>query len=694
MLKINKAYIFYILSFLCFTQQGIGQVVRDTTQVLALPRFTGWVDNNHLKKEEFRDGKTVIKSVNIHTGAEAEIANKKEKNVTIEVKVIDGDIYWIGPTGKEQLTRTEAEEKVPMLSPDGSTVAFLRDNDLYSLDIQTKNEVRHTFDGADAIMNGFASWVYYEEILKRDSEYRAFWWSPDSRYIAFYRFDDRNVPIVPLHNPIGQHGHIEYTRYPKAGDPNPKVKVGLLEVQHNQVRWAKFDEEQDQYFGKPFWRPDGSGLLVQWMPRRQNNLKLIEVNPKTGGTQELYDETQKTWIDWVNRFYWVKDGFVMVRDFEGWEQIYYHDSNGKLRQRLTTGENWQVHIVRIDQKQGIVYYTSATENATRTDFYRVGINGRGQRRLTTGAYSFSKISLSPDGKHFLTQYSNAVTPPKLALVQVESGRSKELADARGAEFDTKRFRNREVLWMETPDGLRLPASITWPRNRVAGKKYPLVVRIYGGPKYQIVTDSWVDPTWSKQDDEEINVVLEHRGAGFNGKAGLDYLYGNLGKWEMTDYIEWIKLLRQNPYVDSSRIMITGGSYGGYLTAMALTYGAGYFNYGIADYPVTDWRLYDSHYTERYMGLPVDNPKGYEFGSVLNHVDNYQRKGDAMLLIQHGIMDDNVHIQNTYQLVDAFQRKNKSFELMVYPTERHGWKGPKIPFTVRAKEAFYKKYINN
>lgn len=227
-----------------------------------------------------------------------------------------------------------------------------------------------------------------------------------------------------------------------------------------------------------------------------------------------------------------------------------------------------------------------------------------------------------------------------------------------------------------------------------GKKYPVAINIYGGPNYQAVSDEWFTTLQEVDVNPVIEVGFAHRGSGDLGKQGLNFLHRNLGKWEMTDYIAWIKWLRNNPYVDTSKIMITGGSYGGYLTAMALTYGAEYFKYGISSFPVTDWSLYDSHYTERYMDLPKDNPEGYRFGSVMTHVGNYQNYGPSMLLLQHGTMDDNVHIQNAYQLADTLQKLGKPFELMVYPGQRHGFLGPKSRFVLKARNSFKDRYLFN
>ena len=350
----------------------------------SLPTITGWKDAGHYI-EQVREGKkSVLYAVDVVTGKRTPYTPIARKAAAM-VKVSDGEVVYIAPDGSpKQLTRTMAEEKNPVLSPDGKWVAFTRNNDLYAIEVASGREIRYTTDGSDVIKNGYASWVYYEEILGRGSNYRSFWWSPDSRNLAFLRCDDSRVPVYPLYNVKGQHGQLEVNRYPRAGDPNPEVSVGIVPVEGGSVVWAAFDPKNDQYFGTPFWRPDGSGLLVQWMPREQNNLKLYDIDPATGSKTEIYNEEQSTWVEWIEGLHWVKDGFMMIRDFDGWEQIYLHHSDGSLKQKLTSGRMWGTKITRIDEKNRQVYFTSKGEISTRNDFYCVGFNGKNQRRLTFG----------------------------------------------------------------------------------------------------------------------------------------------------------------------------------------------------------------------------------------------------------------------------------------------------------------------
>lgn len=657
---------------------------------LNLPLIQQWVDDQHYIKTEIEDRKRITYKVDATTGEAEPYSPPALPSKFNTLRIIDGDIVF----NKKQLTQTSEKEATPLLSPDGKWIAFTRENDLYAYELASGREIRYTTDGSEVIKNGYASWMYNEEILGRDMDYRAYWWSPDGKYLAFFRTDESMVPAFPIYNASGTHGYTEYYRYPKAGDPNPEVSIGIVPVEGGDIVWADFNPKVDQYFGTPFWRPDGSGLFVQWMCREQNNLKLFEVNPQTGEKVERYNEQQSTWIDWIKDLTWLRDGsFLIIRDFDGWEQIYLHQADGSLKKQLTHGRNWNTKVIRVDEEKGVVYYTSCGEISTRTDFYSVHFNGKGQKRLSFGDYTHKRISLSPDNSWFITYYENVSTPTCIAIVNVKTGEWRKIADSKGPDFDKRRneFSHREMLWLKTADGFDLPACITWPKNMQKGKRYPLIVHIYGGPNAGTVAERWT-PLRFMDEEECIRVSLDHRGSGHCGKRGMNCMHRNLGKWEMEDYIAWIKQLRTYPQIDSTRIMITGASYGGYITSLALTYGAGYFQYGYAKSGVTDWRLYDSHYTERYMDKPQDNPEGYKAASVLTYADRYQTQGEAMLHIEHGMMDDNVHVQQSIQLIDTLQHLNKKFEMMFYPNERHSWIGVKMKFTGGEMSHFIKKWL--
>ncbi len=677
-----------------------------------LPNIIGWADDNYyleLKKKE-GDKKAKVYAIDVVSGEEKvhrdleqyaalvdtgiSVANPASNNEahTRLIYVKNKDLYFLD-TGKKsfkQLTKTAAEEKNPILSPDDNYVAFTRDNNLFAIVVNDGKEYQYTSDAADAIYNGWASWVYYEEILGRRSRYRAFWWSPDSRHLAFFRFDDAKVPVFPLYNAEGAHGFLENARYPKPGDPNPEVRVGMVPVTGGSVVWADFNEKDDQYFGAPFWAPDGKQLVVQWMNRGQDNLKLYAVDPETGKKTEIYNETQSSWVDWFESIEFLADnkGFIIKSDKDGWGHLYLYGMAGRLKNKITQG-NWTVtNAVHVDEKKRHVYFTAKKEASARTDLYRVRLDGKELTRLTFGAFTHN-TQPSPAGTYFITTYSNVAMPQKMALCKSGGAMMQELGDSKTEKFAEYELAKTELFRVMTPDGYDLPVLWTLPLNFDPNKKYPVLISIYGGPEAGTVSDSWrnINLQWLAQEGV-IQVAMDHRASGHFGKAGVALMHRNLGKWEMNDYIEVAKWLQAKPFVDKTKICITGGSYGGYVTCMALTYGADYFTHGIALFSVTDWKLYDTHYTERYMDTPAENPEGYKNGSALTFANKYK----GVLRIVHGMMDDNVHMQNSIQLVNALEDIGKHFEFMLYPGQRHGVRGTKATHLRNENYRFYYKYL--
>ncbi len=644
--------------------------------IKSIPTYRGWADNSHYIENRIEGQQTKPYTVDVRSGEAVPSAAAEVNKALVSVK--NKDIFYKDAAGIEkQLTRDTLLEKNPILSPDGIQVAFTRNNDLYSIDINSGVEIRYTTDGSDVIYNGWASWVYFEEILGRASRYKAFWWSPDSKKIAFMRFDDTKVPVFPIYNSKGQHGFLENTRYPKAGDKNPEVKTGIVNAGSKGIIWTDFDPKMDQYFGTPFWMADSKSLWMQWMNRDQNTLIIYSLNPQSGSKSIIYEEKQSTWVDWFDNMYFLKNGqgFILKSDKSGWGHFYYYGLEGNLKKQLTSG-TWRVtELLMVDEKNQEIYFTARQENSTRNDLYRVGLKGTEEpQRLTFGDFDH-QISLSPDGKHFITTYSNLTSSPKSALMDTKGNVIRELADSKGLAFDSYKLPKTELSYYRTRDGLELPMTVILPLNFDPTKKYPVWISIYGGPDAGRVFDKWNSPLgqtywWAKEG--VIQVAIDNRSSGHLGKTGMDFIYRKMGKYEIEDYMDAAILLKSKPYVDGSRIGITGGSFGGYMTAMALTYAADVFTHGIANYSVTDWGLYDTHYTERFMGTPQNNPEGYRITSPIT----YAGKLKGSLRIVHGTMDDNVHMQNSIQLIDKLQDLNKHFEFMLYPGERHGWGGAK------------------
>jgi len=666
-----------------------------TNITTSLPQVLGWLDDSHflLNKKEHADSPYKVFLVDCKTGKQQPSNSNllgKEKQESISVSIKKDDIF-LEEEGKpsKQITTTPEVEINPTLSPDKKYIGFTRNNDLYTINIETGKESRLTNDGSNLILNGYASWVYFEEILGRRTRYRSFWWSPDSKKICFMRMDDTNVPLFPIYSEAGQHGFSENTRYPKSGDANPTVRIGITSPDGGNVNWADFNEKDDQYFGMPYWTPDSKNVLVQWMNRGQDNLKIFAVDPSTGNKKVIYDEVQKTWVDLDDQggrinFLNGNKGFIIKSDKDGWEQLYLHNPDGTLKNKITNGEHWSTDILYIDEVKNLIYFTSRKENSVRNDLYKVSLDGKIQQRLTFGDFTHA-VDLSPNGSYFITRYSNSQTPDKIALADNKGKIITELGDSKGTAFDNIEIAKTEIIRVPSEDGLfQLPVRITWPLNYNPNASYPVMINIYGGPNAGTVRDGWQfngQTQWLAKEGL-IQVSMDHRASGHFGKNGVNYMHRNLGKWELKDWITIVKWLRQHG-ADSTRVGIAGFSYGGYMTCMALTAGAGYFTHGLAGGSVTDWRLYDSHYTERYMDTPNENPDGYNAGSIMPHVEKYK----GLIRIYHGTMDDNVHMQNSLQLIKKLQESKKHFEFMLYPGGRHGWGGPQQAHSTNENNSF-------
>ncbi|HUR10272.1 MAG TPA: DPP IV N-terminal domain-containing protein [Flavitalea sp.] len=648
-----------------------------------LPVIRGWADDEHyleIKKNE--EGKSQTYSVEVKSGKAIPYDEKAE-------------IKSAPSTSSLGLNNNERNVT---FSPDYKWVAYTRNNNLFVTEVATKKERAITSDGSDVILNGYASWVYFEEILGRASRYRAFWWSPDSKKIAFMRFDDSQVPVFPIYVSTGQHGLVENQRYPKAGDKNPEVRFGIAMVENNFATvWADFDPKNDQYFGSPLWTNDNR-LWVQWMNRGQDNLKIYEINLTNGNKTEIYDEKQPTWIDLDegNRVEFLSgnNGFILKSDKNGWENLYLHDSNGKLRNAITTGNFWGTSILKIDEKKKLLFFRARKENSARYDLYRVQFDGKGLVRMSFGDYSHDAVMISPDGKYFITTYSNLSTPTTVALADMKGKVIRELGNMKGAEFADYAMPRMEMIRVPSSDGVfQLPVVITYPVNFDPLKRYPVLISIYGGPNAGTVYDRYRmtggTTQWLAQEGI-IQVSFDNRSSGHFGKIGLNYIHRQMGKWEIEDYMSCGRFLRAKPWVDTTRFAITGGSFGGYMTCMALTYGADVFTHGIANSSVTDWQLYDTHYTERFMDAPIENPEGYKNTSPITYAGNYK----GLLRIIHGTSDDNVHMQNSIQLINKLEDLNKHFEMMFYPGERHGIGGAKGMHNRNEALAFYYKELLN
>ena len=502
------------------------------------------------------------------------------------------------------------------------------------------------------------------------------------------------------------------TRYPKCGDPNPKVRIGIADLDRGgEVVWADFNEEEDQYFGTPFWGADSRRFFVQREPRTQNTLDLYAVSPEDGSKQCIYHETYPTWLDWIDGMLFGRDGLYMVRSFEtDWQQIYYLSYDGTVCKRLTDGQNWRVRLLTVkegkktasyDGTASEVVFTAERDSRIRSCLYMARKGA--VRVLSDPDCMVAMVSVSPGKDYAVGMESSLSTPYRFRLFDfAKPARSRLLADSADPDDPSLgMFPAPRVETIRTEDGLELPAIVLLPKDFDPSRKYPVHMDIYGGPDTPMVYDRWIRPGYEEFSmNGIIEVIADCRAAGHNGRAGLDAIYGRLGEKEVQDFVAWAEHFKSLPYVDGEKIGVEGFSFGGTMTALLVLEHSDAFHYGIAGGGVYDWALYDTHYTERFMDTPQNNPEGYAATRVTAHVAAYPVTYDAdpkevapvMLKLTHGTGDDNVHYQNTLLLVNELVRAGKKFELMVYPDGLHGYRGYQAGHFDAANMDFWLKYL--
>jgi dipeptidyl-peptidase-4 len=582
------------------------------------------------------------------------------------------DLYHLPMDGSPalRLTRTRGEEQYAQYSPDGRFVAYVRGRNLFVTEIATQTELAITQDTDPHLRNGEASWIYYEEVFNRN--WRAFWWSPDSRHVAFCRYDETGMPVFHALDTIPLHGDLQSMAHPKAGDRNPVVALGLAHVSGAPVRWIDLSNYTADSFLITYvgWRPDGELLYFYVQDRAQTWLDFLSARPSATDAERHFRETTKAWVDIPGRSWWVKDEILILSERSGWKHLYAFNTETEKWRAITKGD-WEIRDVsRVDEESGWIYFTAGERSPIATDWFRVRIDGSQQQRLTSHEGSH-RVDVAPEGNLAVDNWSSFQSAGEMQLINAD-GQKVRTIDSRPSyvleEFKLGEFRHVQI---PTEDGFRLEATLTFPPDFDESQRYPVWLTTYAGPHAPVVRNAG-GPQMRLHMLANLGIIvfqLDPRSASGKGAQSTWTAYRQLGVPELEDIEHGINWLTKHPYVDAKRIGMQGHSYGGFMTAYAMTHSK-LFAAGISGSPVTDWRNYDSIYTERYMNTPQENPDGYEKTSVVSAAD----KLHGRLLLLHGLMDENVHPQNSTQFMRALQRAKKDFQVMFYPQMRHGLRG--------------------
>jgi dipeptidyl-peptidase-4 len=585
-----------------------------------------------------------------------------------------GDLFiWrLDRSEAEQLTATPVAERDPKISPDGHYVAFRREHDLYVIDVASKTETRLTKDGSETLRNGELDWVYPEELDLGT----AYWWSPDSKWIAYLQFDVSREPLYPHADLRGFRPVLEPQRYPQAGEPNAAVQVGVIPAAGGRTRWMDVGETRYFYLvARVAWAPDSRHLAIQRLTRVQNRLDLLSADAASGATQAVLTESDPHWINVKDDFRFLKGGreFLWSSERTGFRHLYVYSSDGTQKRQLTRGD-WEVRgVLGADEKTGRVFYLSSEPGPLETQMYALGLNGEQKVRLTAEPGTHA-VSLAPDAAHFLDSFSSLNSPPRRVLRAINGSEYAVFQEADRKRYDQYEILPTEILKVKAADGRTdLYARLIKPAGFQPGRKYPAIVMVYGGPGAQSVRDAWSGLSWEQALAHRGFVIwqLDNRGSAGRGHGFETPIYHNLGVTELADQKAGIARLISLGFVDPARIGIYGWSYGGFMTLNALLNAPEIFHAGIAGAPVTYFANYDTIYTERYMGLPVDDQEGYSRTNLSLSAANLK----ARLMLVHNFQDDNVLFQNTLQIADALERAGKEFQLMLYPQKTHGVTGP-------------------
>ncbi len=582
---------------------------------------------------------------------------------------------------KARQLATGEKQRHATLSPDGKSIAYVQENNIYIQDYATGSATQITKDGEhNKIINGFADWVYEEEFAFD----QAFFWSPDGKKIAYYRFDESEVK--EFHMPVFNTLYPEdYTfKYPKAGEDNSKVTIQVYDL--SAASTNVLDIGDYEYIPRIKWTQDANLLAVMKMPRLQNILEIDLVNTSDFSRKTIYKEASDTYIEISDdlTFYGKNAGFIWRSEKDGFFHLYRYDIDGSNGKQITNGD-WEVkQFIGYDPKTENLYFSASRTEVYNTEIYSVSLKG-GEPQLLSPKSGTSRASFSAGYQYFILYHGDANTPQTVTLKNASGKDIRTLEDNAELKETLKGYNlpKQEFFDMTTSEGVKLNGWMIKPSDFDKKKKYPILMYVYGGPGSQTVSNGMGGNSfWYHMMAQKgyIIVSIDNRGTGARGKDFRTLTYRQLGKYETMDQIEAAKWLASQSYVDGSRIGIWGWSYGGYMSSLCLFKGAEHFKTAVAVAPVSNWRYYDNIYTERYMGLPQDNADGYDQNSPINHTD--KMKGNYLLI--HGTADDNVHFQNAVEMVDALIESDKQFDFYIYPDRNHGIYGGNARFHLFTK----------
>nr|WP_319266564.1 S9 family peptidase [uncultured Draconibacterium sp.] len=590
---------------------------------------------------------------------------------------------WNSVTEELSELSDDGAQQLATFSPDGNYVAYVRDNNIFIKNLKFGSTHQATNDGKfNEIINGAPDWVYEEEFGYN----KAFWWSPDSKFLAYVRFDEKEVPefSMPMYAgaaPTLEENKLypgEYTfKYPKAGESNSTVEVYSYEVKTKIAIKVDIGEETNIYIPRLKWTPDANELAVMRLNRHQNQMDILYANPYTGDTRNFLTEKNDRYIaeNFLDAFTYLDNGnFVIQSERDGWSHLYLYDKQGFEIAQLTEGDFDVTDFYGYDPDKELYYYQAAAESPLRREVYYVSEDKEEKGKLSTLAGT-NRAVFSKNFKYFINYYSSAKVPAYITLHDNKDGEQiRFLQDNTVLKNTVKQMDipQKEFFTFTTSEGIELNGWMLKPQGFNASQKYPVFMTQYSGPNSQSVTDSWGGIGWNEYLVQEgfLVVCVDPRGTGARGEDFRKVTYMQLGKYESDDQVEAAKYLTTLPYVDDQNISIFGWSYGGFMTLLTLEKGGDLFKAGIAVAPVTSWRFYDTVYTERFMRTPEENPEGYDDNSPLSHAEDI--KGN--LLIVHGTADDNVHAQNTFEMTEKMVQAGVQFDMAMYTNRNHGIRG--------------------